>query len=65
MSISTAVTPLATFQRAPITVEGTGLLARCLQHETDHLRGGVFLDRLTGDERRSALREVRSADWSH
>jgi peptide deformylase len=49
----------------PVRVQGDGYLARCLQHETDHLRGGVFLDRLTGDERRSALREVRSADWSH
>ncbi len=49
----------------PVRVQGDGYLARCLQHETDHLRGGVFLDRLTGDERKAALREVRSADWSH
>jgi len=46
---------------APITVEATGYLARCLQHETDHLAGTVYLDRLTGEERRSALRAVRAA----
>ena len=36
----------------PVTVEGTGLLARCLQHETDHLGGTVFGDRLSGRVRR-------------
>lgn len=30
----------------PVSYEGTGLLARCLQHETDHTRGTVFGDRL-------------------
>jgi peptide deformylase len=44
-----------------LTVEGQGFLARCLQHETDHLAGAVYLDRLTGDERKAALRAVRSA----
>ena len=46
---------------SPITVEATGYLARCMQHETDHLAGTVYLDRLTGDERREALRAVRAA----
>lgn len=36
----------------PVTIEGTGLLARCLQHETDHLLGTVFGDRLSGRARR-------------
>jgi peptide deformylase len=44
---------------APIRVEGTGLLARCLQHEVDHLDGKVFLDRLTGEARKRALRALR------
>ena len=44
----------------PVRVEGSGLMARCLQHEVDHLDGKVFLDRLTGDARKSALRALRS-----
>jgi peptide deformylase len=43
----------------PVTVEGTGLLARCLQHEVDHLDGHLFLDRLPPGERRQALRALR------
>ncbi len=36
----------------PVRIEGTGLLARCLQHETDHLSGTVFGDRLSTRSRR-------------
>jgi len=43
----------------PLTLEGSGLMARCLQHEVDHLDGKLFLDRLTGDARKSALRALR------
>jgi peptide deformylase len=43
----------------PVTVEGAGLLARCLQHELDHLDGHLFLDRLPPGERRQALRALR------
>ena len=43
---------------APVTVEGTGLLARCLQHETDHLDGYLYLDRLSARLRRKILREM-------
>jgi peptide deformylase len=43
----------------PLGVEGSGLMARCLQHEVDHLDGKLFLDRLTGDARKSALRALR------
>ncbi|GAB1640412.1 peptide deformylase [Krasilnikovia sp. MM14-A1259] len=43
----------------PVTIHGTGLLARALQHETDHLDGRLYLDVLTGDVRRQALRELR------
>jgi peptide deformylase len=47
----------------PVTVEGTQLLARCIQHETDHLDGIVFIDRLDREARKEALRAVREADW--
>lgn len=43
----------------PVTITGTGLLARALQHETDHLDGRLYLDTLHGDTRRQALRELR------
>ncbi|SFE36641.1 peptide deformylase [Blastococcus tunisiensis] len=43
----------------PLRLEGEGLMARCLQHEVDHLDGTVFLDRLTGDARKAALRALR------
>ena len=43
----------------PLTIKGTGLLARALQHETDHLDGRLYIDTLTGDIRRQALRELR------
>ncbi len=43
----------------PLRVEGSGLMARCLQHEVDHLDGKLFLDRLTGEARKSALRALR------
>ena len=39
----------------PVTVTGTGTLARCLQHESDHLDGIVFLDRLPAAERAAIL----------
>ncbi|WP_076815501.1 peptide deformylase [Pseudofrankia asymbiotica] len=43
----------------PVEYSGTGLLARCLQHESDHLAGTLYLDRLTGLTRRSAARALR------
>jgi peptide deformylase len=48
----------------PVTVTGSGLLARALQHETDHLDGILYIDTLKGDARRQALRAVRSAPWA-
>jgi peptide deformylase len=44
----------------PLRLAGEGLMARCLQHEVDHLDGKVFLDRLTGEARKNALRALRS-----
>ncbi|GAA1515468.1 peptide deformylase [Agromyces terreus] len=46
-----------------IELSGTGLMAQALQHETDHLDGMLYLDRLEKDERRSAMRAVRESDW--
>jgi peptide deformylase len=45
----------------PVTVAGTGEMSRCLQHETDHLRGILFIDRLTGQRRKDALGQLRKA----
>lgn len=49
---------------APLHVEGTGYFARCLQHETGHLDGRLYVDTLKGDARKEALRAIRAADWS-
>ena len=38
------------------------MLARCLQHETDHLDGLLFIDRLNADERRRVLRALRHGE---
>ena len=43
----------------PQTVEGVGLLARCFQHEMDHLEGTLFVDRLRGLQKDLILRKVR------
>jgi peptide deformylase len=47
----------------PITVEGTEFLARALQHETDHLNGILFIDKLSPEDRKSAMKEIRQSDW--
>lgn len=44
----------------PLRLEGSGLMARALQHEVDHLDGKLFLDRLTGEPRKAALRALRA-----
>lgn len=43
----------------PVSIEGTERLARCLAHETDHLDGVLFIDRLEPEARKRALRQVR------
>lgn len=43
----------------PLVVEGSGLLARALQHETDHLGGVLYINRLVGEERKEAMRAIR------
>jgi peptide deformylase len=47
----------------PLVVEGTELLARALQHETDHLDGILFIDRLSAEDRKLAMKEIRESDW--
>ncbi|MEV6628100.1 peptide deformylase [Amycolatopsis sp. NPDC051106] len=47
----------------PIEVEGTGYFARCLQHETDHLDGYIYLDRLVGRHARAAKKMLKSNKW--
>jgi peptide deformylase len=51
---------------APVRVAGDGgQFARCLQHETDHLHGMVFFDRLRGRAKRQAMRDTLAADWAN
>jgi peptide deformylase len=47
----------------PITVEGSEFLARALQHETDHIDGIVFIDRLSKSDRKAAMKQIRDTDW--
>jgi peptide deformylase len=47
----------------PVSIEGTELLARALQHETDHLDGVLFIDRLDDETRRAAKKAIREAEW--
>ena len=48
----------------PVTVHGTGLLARCLQHEVGHLDGLLYTDVLTGRWRRRARKEIKRNRWT-
>ncbi len=47
----------------PITLEGTHMLARCVQHETDHLDGIIFIDRMDPEQRKAAMKAIREAEW--
>jgi peptide deformylase len=47
----------------PVTVEGTELLARALQHESDHLDGILFIERLSESDRKSAMKAIRESEW--
>ncbi len=42
-----------------VVVEGTGLMARCLQHEVDHLDGHLYVDRLERSVRKKAMKAIR------
>lgn len=46
-----------------VDLSGEGLLAQALQHETDHLRGKLYIEGLEPEVKREAMRAVRSAEW--
>ena len=48
----------------PVQIVGSATLARCLQHETDHLDGIVFIDRMDRATRKLAMRAIQQASWS-
>jgi len=48
---------------APVLVEGRGFLARCLQHEVDHLDGVIYTDRLVGRNARAARKVLKRNGW--
>lgn len=47
----------------PVTIEGSHYLARAIQHETDHLDGVLFVDRLDTDARKAAMKAIRESEW--
>ena len=47
----------------PVTIEGTEMLSRAIQHETDHLDGILFIDRLDRQARKEAMKFIREAEW--
>jgi peptide deformylase len=49
---------------AEVEVTGTGFFARCLVHETDHLRGVLYIDHLPRNRRRKVLREMEPFEWN-
>jgi peptide deformylase len=48
----------------PVQIVGTDLMARCIQHETDHLDGILFVDRLDPETKKEAMRAIREAEWN-
>jgi peptide deformylase len=48
----------------PVVLEGSELLARCIQHETDHLDGVLFIDRMDRAQRKLAMKAIREAEWA-
>ncbi len=47
----------------PVTIEGSQFLARAIQHETDHLDGILFIDRLDAETRKAAMKAIRDSEW--
>ncbi|MGP9723499.1 peptide deformylase [Corynebacterium sp. AOP40-9SA-29] len=73
LSVPEAGGPVTRFERVRLTgstVDGTavdrevdGLMARCVQHETDHLDGVMFFQRMEPAERRAVMGEIRGSEW--
>jgi peptide deformylase len=57
------VTTGFTMHGEPLRVEGHGRLSVIIEHETDHLDGILFLDRLTPELRKQAMKEIRESEW--
>lgn len=47
----------------PVVLEGTDVMARCVQHEADHLDGILFIDRLDKETKKAAMKAIREAEW--
>jgi len=47
----------------PVTIDGSEMLARAIQHETDHLDGVLFVDRLDAEHRKIAMKMIRESEW--
>ena len=47
----------------PVELSGTGIMAQALQHETDHLDGFLYIDRLDKANHRAAMKEIRESAW--
>jgi peptide deformylase len=46
-----------------IELEGDGLMAQALQHETDHLDGALYIEGLDAEVKQQAMRAIRASDW--
>jgi peptide deformylase len=49
----------------PVQLVGSQMMARCIQHEADHLEGILFVDRLDPDTKKEAMRAIRAAEWNN
>jgi peptide deformylase len=47
----------------PLVVQGSQTLARAIQHETDHLDGILFVERLDAETRKAAMKAIRESEW--
>ena len=47
----------------PVALVASGLMARCVQHESDHLDGILFLQRLSPERRKKAMKDIRQSSW--
>ncbi len=53
-----------TMHGEPVTIDGTELLSRCVQHEVDHLDGVLFIDRLDRATFKLAMRTINETEWA-
>ncbi len=73
LSVSGIYAPVPRYQQVTLTgldehgngleLHAEGLLAACFQHEVDHLHGRLFVDRLRGERKRSAMQTLRARDY--